>query len=218
LSMPRIAMLHGRTTGHAGARRAFRSLLAAGLLVPLAGCTLVVDTSKREPCSTHAECTARYGEPSACVESSCVKLLTEECTQVLPAGVLEEENTILFGFMGALTGDFSSYGTPPKEGAELAFDEIQANSNGIPGVGGPTLVGVYVAPGFRGRRAGVTDALLDAVEAWAREHADVLRLEVNELNARARAAYERRGFVLTGRTSPYPLDPPSLELEMIKRL
>jgi GNAT superfamily N-acetyltransferase len=89
---------------------------------------------------------------------------------------------------------------------------------GIPGVGGPTLVGVYVSPGFRGRRAGVTDALLDAVEAWAHEHADVLRLEVNELNTRARAAYERRGFVLTGRTSPYPLDPPSLELEMIKRL
>jgi GNAT superfamily N-acetyltransferase len=90
--------------------------------------------------------------------------------------------------------------------------------SGIPGVGGPTLVGVYVAPGFRGRRAGVTDALLEAVESWAGEHADVLRLEVNELNARARAAYEQRGFVLTGRTSPYPLDPPSLELEMIKRL
>ncbi|MCU1475039.1 N-acetyltransferase [Amnibacterium sp.] len=89
---------------------------------------------------------------------------------------------------------------------------------GIPGAGGPTLVGVYVSPAFRGRRAGVTDALLDAVETWARGHADVLRLEVNELNARARAAYEQRGFVLTGRTSPYPLDPPSLELEMIKRL
>ncbi|HEV7623078.1 MAG TPA: GNAT family N-acetyltransferase [Amnibacterium sp.] len=89
---------------------------------------------------------------------------------------------------------------------------------GIPGVGGPTLVGVYVAPGFRGRRVGVTDALLDAVETWARGHAGVLRLEVNELNVRARVAYERRGFVLTGRTSPYPLDPPSLELEMIKRL
>ncbi|HSU42152.1 MAG TPA: ABC transporter substrate-binding protein [Polyangiaceae bacterium] len=134
--MPRITLLHGRTTRHAGARRAFRSLLAAALVVPLAGCTLVVDTSQREPCSTHAECTARYGEPSACVESSCVKLLTEECTQVLPEGVLKEENTILFGFMGALTGDFASYGTPTKEGAELAFDEIQANSNGIPGAAG----------------------------------------------------------------------------------
>ncbi|MGN6744151.1 MAG: GNAT family N-acetyltransferase [Amnibacterium sp.] len=89
---------------------------------------------------------------------------------------------------------------------------------GVPGAGGPVLVGVYVAPGFRGRAAGVTDALLERIEDWARGHADVLRLEVNELNARARAAYERRGFVLTGRTSPYPLDPPSLELEMIKRL
>lgn len=128
------------TTSRAPATRyfaawcAFRSLLAAGLVVPLAGCTLVVDTSKREPCASHAECTERYGEPSACVESSCVKLLTEECTQVLPEGILEKDNTILFGFMGALTGDFASYGTPPKEGAELAFDEIQANSNGIPGV------------------------------------------------------------------------------------
>jgi len=89
---------------------------------------------------------------------------------------------------------------------------------GVPGATGPMLVGVYVAPGFRGRRAGVTDALLGAVEDWARGFSEVLRLEVNELNTRARAAYEARGFVLTGATSPYPLDPPSLELEMIKRL
>jgi GNAT superfamily N-acetyltransferase len=102
--------------------------------------------------------------------------------------------------------------------AAVAGDRWVGTMAGVPGVGGPMLVGVYVAPDFRGRRAGVTDALLDRVEAWARRHSDVLRLEVNELNTRARAAYERRGFVLTGRTSPYPLDPPSLELEMIKRL
>jgi GNAT superfamily N-acetyltransferase len=83
---------------------------------------------------------------------------------------------------------------------------------------GAMLVGVYVTPTARGRAAGVFDAMLDAIEDWARERGPVLTLEVNELNPRARAAYERRGFVLTGVTSPYPLDPPSLELEMMKRL
>lgn len=82
----------------------------------------------------------------------------------------------------------------------------------------PTLVAVYVAPEARGKEAGVTDALLGGVERWARQHGDQLRLEVHELNSRAIEAYRRRGFVRTGRTSPYPLDPPSLEIEMVKPL
>ena len=89
---------------------------------------------------------------------------------------------------------------------------------GVVDVAGPTLVAVYVAPAFRGAAAGVADALLDGIEDWACASSTLLRLEVNELNLRARSYYERRGFVLTGRTSPYPLDPPSLELEMVKRL
>ena len=90
--------------------------------------------------------------------------------------------------------------------------------SGVISEGVATLVAVYVAPDFRGRRTGVTDALLDGIEAWARERGSQLRLEVNELNPRAVAAYESRGFVRTGRTSPYPLDPPSLEIEMVKGL
>lgn len=86
------------------------------------------------------------------------------------------------------------------------------------GGAGAMLVGVYVSPSSRGRAAGVFDALLDAVEEWARARGPVLTLEVNELNPRARAAYEHRGFVLTGVTRPYPLEPRSLELEMMKRL
>ncbi len=89
---------------------------------------------------------------------------------------------------------------------------------GVLAGGRPTLVAVYVAPGFRGADAGVTDALLTGVERWAAGHGDRLRLEVNERNGRAVEAYRRRGFVLTGRTTPYPLDPPSLELEMVKRI
>ncbi|GAA2754180.1 GNAT family N-acetyltransferase [Amnibacterium kyonggiense] len=102
--------------------------------------------------------------------------------------------------------------------AELEDGSWVGTMTGIIAEGVPTLVAVYVAPAVRGAAAGVTDALLAGIEAWAVQHGDQLRLEVNELNGRAVEAYRRRGFVLTGRTTPYPLDPPSLELEMVKGL
>ena len=82
----------------------------------------------------------------------------------------------------------------------------------------PVLVGVYVEPGSRGSRTGVTDALLDAVESWAHRFGDDLLLHVHEDNPRAIAAYEKRGFVRTGTTTPYPMDTSQRELEMVKRL
>ncbi|SFN97817.1 GNAT family N-acetyltransferase [Mycetocola miduiensis] len=81
-------------------------------------------------------------------------------------------------------------------------------------VGGPLLVGAFVAPTARGRVAGVADALLDAVEEWARTQGDTLTLHVHEDNDRAIAFYRRRGYDLTGRTIPYNLDPSRNELEM----
>lgn len=83
---------------------------------------------------------------------------------------------------------------------------------------GPLLVGVYVAPDFRGSKVGVTDALLTAVENWARTESDRLTLHVHEDNARARKAYENRGFTATGQTVPYNLDSSRNELEMVKKL
>ena len=83
---------------------------------------------------------------------------------------------------------------------------------------GPTLVAVYVAPDVRGRAAGVTDALLDAIESWARELGGTLALEVHERNDRARAAYRSRGFVETGGSTPYALDPSEQDLHMLKAL
>jgi GNAT superfamily N-acetyltransferase len=83
---------------------------------------------------------------------------------------------------------------------------------------GPTLVGVYVSPGHRGRGAGVFDLLLDTIETWARTKGAVLTLQVHEDNARARAAYLRRGFTETGRRVPYPLDTAAMQIEMVKRL
>jgi GNAT superfamily N-acetyltransferase len=78
------------------------------------------------------------------------------------------------------------------------------------------LVSVYVTPARRGREAGVTDALLDRVIEWARAQNGVteLRLEVHEQNPRATAYYRRRGFEMTGRSTPYALDRSQLDLEM----
>jgi ribosomal protein S18 acetylase RimI-like enzyme len=83
---------------------------------------------------------------------------------------------------------------------------------------GAFLYGVYVAPDHRGPEAGVTDALLTRIEQWALGRGDTLTLEVNEQNPRAVAAYRNRGFVETGVTRPYPLDPTLRELEMRKPL
>ncbi len=78
------------------------------------------------------------------------------------------------------------------------------------------LVSVYVTPARRGRDAGVTDALLDNVIEWSRAQDGVteLRLEVHEHNPRATAYYRRRGFEMTGRSTPYALDRTQLDLEM----
>jgi len=83
-----------------------------------------------------------------------------------------------------------------------------------PGTRDPYLVGVYVTPRYRGREAGMTDALLDAVIDWAQGRGEQLLLDVHEHNPAAIRYYERRGFVFTGRTQPYPLDRTTLEREM----
>jgi GNAT superfamily N-acetyltransferase len=83
---------------------------------------------------------------------------------------------------------------------------------------GPLLVGVYVSPDHRGRDAGVFDSLLAAIEEWALVEGELLTLHVHEDNARARAAYLRRGFTETGHRVPYLLDTAAQEIEMVKRL
>jgi GNAT superfamily N-acetyltransferase len=86
----------------------------------------------------------------------------------------------------------------------------------LDGQGDAMLVSVYVTPAWRGRATGLTDALLDEVERWARDAVPRgrLRLHVHEDNPRARSFYARRGYVETGRTIPYPLDPSQNEVEM----
>lgn len=85
--------------------------------------------------------------------------------------------------------------------------------------GSAVLVSVYVEPAARGRTAGVTQALLEAVHDWARAAgATRLTLLVHERNARAAGFYRRVGYVATGHREPYPLDPTTEQVEMALQL
>jgi len=66
----------------------------------------------------------------------------------------------------------------------------------------PVVYAVYVTPAARGQ--GVLAALVDVLAAWAAP--DALVLDVHEDNARARRAYEKLGFTLTGGTTPGGID------------
>lgn len=79
------------------------------------------------------------------------------------------------------------------------------------------LVGVYVAAAARG--TGVSDALLDGIEAWTLEQGHFhLVLGVHEDGLPAQSFYRRRGYRPTGETEPYPLDPTKNEIIMSRTL
>jgi ribosomal protein S18 acetylase RimI-like enzyme len=91
-------------------------------------------------------------------------------------------------------------------------------ASGVPGHGDSVeLISMWVAPSARGR--GVADALVREVERWARESgARVVRLDVAEDNAAARALYERHGFALTGELGDLMADGVRRERVMAKEL
>ena len=79
--------------------------------------------------------------------------------------------------------------------------------------GAAWLAAVYITPGHRGQ--GLLDQLVDRCAGWGREQGrTVLRLEVHEDNARAKAAYARLGFRDTGERAAYPLPPGGQEQVM----
>jgi RimJ/RimL family protein N-acetyltransferase len=68
------------------------------------------------------------------------------------------------------------------------------------------LISMWVAPQLRG--TGLARALVDAVVAWAAAQHRTTFLMVRIDNHRARAAYERAGFVDTGVPDDHPADEP----------
>jgi GNAT superfamily N-acetyltransferase len=78
------------------------------------------------------------------------------------------------------------------------------------------LVGMWVDP--RARGTGVAERLIHTVAGHARDHgATSVTLWVTEVNARARAFYQRMGFVATGARQPVREDEPEhWEQQMIR--
>lgn len=112
-------------------------------------------------------------------------------------------------WVGTMAG-FVSRGLPPYVPGAVEDPGAPRRAN---------LVGVFVDPQVRGREAGVADALLDAVVAWARDEQrlDRLYLHVREDNPRAAAFYRRYGFVATGASYTDDLHP-GAEHEMVLAL
>jgi ribosomal protein S18 acetylase RimI-like enzyme len=92
-------------------------------------------------------------------------------------------------------------------------------ASGVPdgSPGAVELISMWVSPAARGR--GVGDALIGAVERWARQHgARTLRLSVMPGNAAALALYGRSGFTHTGEPGALLADGLRRELVMAKPL
>jgi len=80
------------------------------------------------------------------------------------------------------------------------------------------IVSMWVSPAVRG--LGVADELVEVICGQARdEGAQVVTLWVTDVNARARAFYERLGFEPTGNRQPVrPEEPDHTETEMARQL
>lgn len=86
-------------------------------------------------CSTNQECSARFGGvPAICRRPSrtCVQLTTPECAEVFPVGAIAEDQTVVLGFIGPLSGPDVSSGTPAWQGVKLALNELEVNAKGLP--------------------------------------------------------------------------------------
>ena len=79
------------------------------------------------------------------------------------------------------------------------------------------LISMWVAP--EARRGGVGRMLIEAIVAWAVERGTkTIKLMVTSVNDGAMEFYRRNGFVMTGKTEPYPNDPELVEYEMARQL
>lgn len=80
-----------------------------------------------------------------------------------------------------------------------------------------TLVSMWTAPTHR--KSGVGKMLVSAVLEWAETRGvKTVELLVTGINHGAIRFYERLGFVKTGRTQVYPIDPTITEFEMARRV
>ena len=98
-------------------------------------------------------------------------------------------------------------------------DEPVGMASGVPTTddGVAAIISMWIAPTARGR--GVGDALVKAIEQWARDRgARVLRLDVADGNRAACQLYQRNGFTFTGELGDLMADGVRRERVMAKSL
>ena len=97
----------------------------------------------------------------------------------------------------------AAVGVPDPAALAADEDELVPVDLPTPADGVVELISMWVRPDARGR--GVGDALIEAVEAWARRTgAATVRLAVAEGNDRAEALYRRHGYRRTGEVDHMP--------------
>lgn len=85
-------------------------------------------------CTTSQACIdAANGAPAACIDEACVTLTNQYCQAVVPEEAIGNDDTIFIGWMGPLTGDFESIGVPMQQAVQLALEEMEQYTNGLPG-------------------------------------------------------------------------------------
>ena len=139
--------------------------------------------------------------------------------------------------LAALTTDADSFGTtyerthetPDTKWQQLAADGAQSPTmamfvavtpdSGLIAMAGASVNaenpdethvwGVYVVPERRGRATGAALAVMDAARDWVRDHTTCshITIHVTGTNDHALAFYRRYGFVETGESEPFVLDP-----------
>lgn len=79
------------------------------------------------------------------------------------------------------------------------------------------IVSMWVAPEVR--RLGVGRQLIERIAVWAADKdIKALHLMVTSVNDSAIEFYKSIGFVMTGKTEPYPNDPKIVEYEMAREI
>jgi branched-chain amino acid transport system substrate-binding protein len=115
------------------------------IVVPLlvAGCQLVASIDEKQPatssgpdtsgCASNQECMVKAGGPAICrkPDRTCQPLLTNDCDHLV--GSVDDDSTIVFGFIQDLRGPNASTGNARLQSTELAVNEIMQTTRGIPG-------------------------------------------------------------------------------------